>query len=340
MMKVQLGMQGDFPMRVDAPGTYEWWYFDAIDESRELALTIILFDGMPMSPYWLEALPKANAEDFRGYAISVYRKGKKIAGFIHHVNNHEISITNDECFIQMGDVSMRRNSEKKYQIEIDTYFPDSTTSLQGLFTFTPKIYSESEECFGSGNHCWRLIAPMCQVDGNIILRQYEDEIEELQFSGHGYHDCNSGDDALDADYDDWYWGRLPINDRQTLIYYHYPACSRHDEMSIAFIADSEVGIQNIEHCMIQLSDFRMTTSLMRIAHAISIEGEFLGKQFKLCIDHGETLEFGPFYYRFLTKTKTTNTEFIQSKGISEYFNARRLRSPLVRTMIKTPMHRI
>jgi hypothetical protein len=84
----------------------------------------------------------------------------------------------------------------------------------------------------------------------------------------------------------------------------------------------------------------MTTSLMRIAHAISIEGEFLGKQFKLCIDHGETLEFGPFYYRFLTKTKTTNTEFIQSKGISEYFNAQRLRSPLVRTMIKTPMHRI
>jgi len=81
MMKIQLGMQGDIPMRTKAPGTYEWWYFDAVDEAQELAVTIILFDGMPMSPYWLEALPNANAEEYRGYAnfrLSQKKKNRRI----------------------------------------------------------------------------------------------------------------------------------------------------------------------------------------------------------------------------------------------------------------------
>lgn len=78
MMHVKVGMDGDLPMRVQEPGTYEWWYFDAIDESQELAITIIFFDGMPMSPYWLEALPNADSREYSGYAVSLYRRGKNL----------------------------------------------------------------------------------------------------------------------------------------------------------------------------------------------------------------------------------------------------------------------
>ena len=340
MMQVQLGMEGDIPKRSQSAGTYEWWYFDAIDELQDLAITIILFDGMPMSPYWLEAMPNANAEDYRGYAISLYRNGKKIAGYVHHVNQHDIYMNDDELIIQMGDVTMQRTKDHVYKISIDTFFPHSTNSIKGVFSFTPITANNVNEHKGEGNHCWRLIAPMCEVQGELSIRQYQDESESLVFSGHGYHDCNSGDDALDADYDDWYWGRIPLDEHRTLIYYHYPPCSRHAAFSIAFIADSEHGIRQVEDCSIQLNDVNMTFSLMKIAQTIEISGFISGEPIDLKLTNVNTMEFGPFYYRYATVIQSPQSGSTPFHGISEYFNAHRLRSPLVRSMIKTPMQRV
>lgn len=340
MMKIQLGMQGDIPMRTKAPGTYEWWYFDAVDELQELAVTIILFDGMPMSPYWLEALPEAKAEEYRGYAISVYRKGKKIAGFVHHTNENHIQYEHDTLSIRMGDVHMERSQNGDYTIDIDTYAEDCTQSLKASFICKPLINHGTYDQIGKGNHCWRLVAPICSFNGELSLRQYQDTLETLQFSGHGYHDCNSGNDALDADYDDWYWGRIPLNEQQSLIYYHYPSCSRHDAFSIAFIADKQLGLQQVQDCTIQTENPIFTLALLTIARSIVIQGTIGQKIIHMCIQQADALEIGPFYYRYRIIAEDEHQVPMPFHGISEYFNARRLRSRLVRMMIKTPMQRI
>ncbi len=337
MMKIQLGMQGDIPMRTKTPGTYEWWYFDAVDEAQELAVTIILFDGMPMSPYWLEALPNANAEEYRGYAISVYHKRKKIAGFVHHTNDNHIQFEHGTLSIQMGDVRMERSQNGEYTIDIDTYFYDCAQSLKASFTCKPIIMHDTNDEIGEGNHCWRLIAPMCNFEGEFSLRQYQDIVETIQFSGHGYHDCNSGDDALDADYDDWYWGRIPLNEQQTLIYYHYPACSRHDVFSIAFIADKQFGLKQVQSCFIQEKNPTLTLSLMTIARSIEILGTIDQKTLHFRIQQSDALEIGPFYYRYLITAEDEHQVRMPFHGISEYFNAHRLRSRFVQMLIKTPM---
>lgn len=338
MMNIRVGSDGDLPMRMQAMGTYEWWYFDAIDEEREMAITIILFDGMPMSPYWLEALPHADSRDYSGYAVSLYRKGKKIAGFVHHTEYNEILVHEQDMHIRMGGLTMDKVGDA-YSINLNTYFPDSTHSLIGELTFRSLIPNQESMQIGEGNHCWRLIAPQCNVEGNLALAEYDDIYAEWSFNGHGYHDCNSGNDALDADYDDWYWGRCPIDDRQSIIYYHYPQSHGNDALSIAFLADEHDGIRQITDCSIKLGDVKLTSSLMHIAHVIDIEGMIDGAAFNITIKHLQAIEFGPFYYRFLIDAEMSGTT--QSRhGIAEYFNAKRLKSRIVRTMIKTPMQRV
>jgi hypothetical protein len=182
-----------------------------------------------------------------------------------------------------------------------------------------------------------LIAPMCNFEGEFSLRQYQDIVETIQFSGHGYHDCNSGDDALDADYDDWYWGRIPLNEQQTLIYYHYPACSRHDVFSIAFIADKQFGLKQVQSCFIQEKNPTLTLSLMTIARSIEILGTIDQKTLHFRIQQSDALEIGPFYYRYLITAEDEHQVRMPFHGISEYFNAHRLRSRFVQMLIKTPM---
>jgi carotenoid 1,2-hydratase len=338
MMHVKVGMDGDLPMRIQEPGTYEWWYFDAIDESQELAITIIFFDGMPMSPYWLDALPNADSREYSGYAVSLYRRGKKLAGFVHHTEHNEIITHQDEMHIRMGGLTFRK-SGNSYTIGIDTDYPDSVNSIHGELTFHNTDEQKHTYEDGKGNHCWRLIAPQCKVEGNLSLSQYDDIYSEWTFEGHGYHDCNSGTDALYADYDDWYWGRCQIDNDQTIIYYHYPMSHENEELSIGFIADSVHGIKKIEQCRIQLENVKLTSSLMRIASLINIQGTIDGEELNIRISHAHALEFGPFYYRYLIESETNQYPH-NNHGIAEYFNAKRLKSRLVRTMIKTPMHRV
>jgi hypothetical protein len=226
-----------------------------------------------------------------------------------------------------------------YIIGIDTKYPDSTHSLHGELVFHSTNSNIDVVDYGEGNHCWRLIAPQCTVEGNFALSQYDDIHSEWIFNGHGYHDCNSGTDALDADYDDWYWGRCDIGNNQTIIYYHYPSSPNTQELSIGFIADSAHGIRKIEQCSIKLEDITITSSLMRIASSIIIQGFISGKSLNIRINHIHTLEFGPFYYRFMIKTESDMLPQ-HNLGIAEYFNAKRLKSRLVRTMIKTPMQRV
>ncbi|MEY3688470.1 MAG: hypothetical protein RIT37_32 [Bacteroidota bacterium] len=338
MMHVKIGINGDVPERIQECGTYEWWYFDAIDESQQLAITIIFFDGMPMSPYWLDALPKADSRDFSGYAVSIYRKGKKLAGFVHHTEHNEIQFLNDALCIRMGGMIFSKHGNS-YSINIDTEYQDATHSIKGELIFTNHSTEQQSYEKGHGNHCWRLIAPQCDVSGHLTFSQYEDIHSEWTFDGHGYHDCNSGKDALYADYSEWYWGRCEIENNQTVIYYHYPASADQQELSIAYLADSSHGIRAIEDCVISLEHKKLTSSLMNIASTITINGTIDGNAIALHIKHLNALEFGPFYYRFLIES-STSTSPSKKHGIAEYFNAKRLKSRLVRTMIKTPMQRV
>ena len=60
------------------PGAYEWWYFDALSDDGEWALTCIWFLGNPFSPYYRLSAQGKNADPFAHNALffALYRQGR------------------------------------------------------------------------------------------------------------------------------------------------------------------------------------------------------------------------------------------------------------------------
>src|SRR2546423_28493 len=64
------------------PGGYSWWYFDALSDDGERALTAIFFIGSVFSPDYaakIRAGAAARAEDHLGVNLALYHSGRKIA---------------------------------------------------------------------------------------------------------------------------------------------------------------------------------------------------------------------------------------------------------------------
>ena len=58
-------------------GAYEWWYFDALSDDGQWALTCIWFLGNPFSPYYRLSTRKQAADPFAHNALffALYRDG-------------------------------------------------------------------------------------------------------------------------------------------------------------------------------------------------------------------------------------------------------------------------
>ena len=62
----------------ETPGAYEWWYYDALSDDGEWALTCIWFLGNPFSPYYRLAALGQRADPFAHNALyfALYRHGR------------------------------------------------------------------------------------------------------------------------------------------------------------------------------------------------------------------------------------------------------------------------
>ncbi len=64
------------------PGGYAWWYFDAISDDGDYALTAIFFVGSVFSPSYAERVRRgvaAPADDHLGVNLALYHRGKQVA---------------------------------------------------------------------------------------------------------------------------------------------------------------------------------------------------------------------------------------------------------------------
>ena len=70
------------PYSAVRPGGYAWWYFDAVSDDGERALTAIFFIGSVFSPDYAARLRRgetARAEEHLGVNLALYERGKKRA---------------------------------------------------------------------------------------------------------------------------------------------------------------------------------------------------------------------------------------------------------------------
>lgn len=324
------------------PGSYEWWYFDAADETNEWHLVVIFYDGCPFSPRynkaWADADPEALPWKHPAITISLYRKGKVVFYSMSEYTPEEVLFSDDDGFGSMLRIKIGRNElfltkrgqSLRHELRLNEPLP-SGDHLQGTVVFTSDL--PPRELFGlipvedaalEAGHGWNLTQPRASVNCDLRLTDALTGGQEIRWEGTGYHDHNLGREPMKQEFEDWYWGRLHFPNH-TLVYYLMNAGG---ELTYkGWLLDQNNRLQTTFDGG-SLASFAGNAFLLRSARTIELSAP---DGTKVMLQQSRVLDSGPFYYRFLTDgllNLETDNRVEKATGISEYIRPARIHSSL------------
>lgn len=312
------------------PGSYEWWYFDAVSVDG-YKIVIIFYDGNPFSRRYIKALEKNTenrADYFPAISISVYDNGTPIFYSFREVEPEGAEFSKDTPFGSIENCYFKGKNHQarlQYSVKLDQKLA-SGDSIQSNLLFSNDIQSmpnfSASDSDGEA-HVWNLILPSCHVKGDITIDGYENQ--SIKFIGLGYHDHNTGFEPLKNSFKEWYWGRYHMDDT-TFVYY---LMNRGDYWeNKAWLVDKNGTVEECNE--IEMSNFGM--SIFGLSTARVIECKANGMKLHLQLD--QVLDNGPFYQRFAGRL-ICKDEFGVSEaiGISEYIKPDRIYKKLFRPLV-------
>lgn len=337
VMKIISDYRKDTQTVKPIPGSYEWWYFDAMSEDG-YSIVIIFYDGNPFSRRYIEAIngpAEGVAGSFPALSISLYRDGKPLYYGFRECDPLDAEFSEDH---PSGSVEQSRFSfetdenELIYRVELDQKLAGGDTIRGSLEFRSPQkeLFGSDEEASERAPHKWNLIQPKCRVAGEIRIGGYSEEM--ISFHGIGYHDHNTGREPMKESFDEWYWGRYHLEDA-TLVYY-LMNLDGNWEKEFWLIGDDGTVEKGESASMSEkgLSFFGLET-----ARKI----EFTGSGYSAHLQLDRLIDNGPFYQRFEGRLLFNRGEKIETaRGISEYIRPERIYSrlfwPLVDMRISYP----
>jgi carotenoid 1,2-hydratase len=205
-------------------GAYEWWYFDLYDPALDMGLVMIFYDGLLFSPAYHRsqaASKPALASAFPGVSFSLYQGKRTLFYALNEYPETEASfgLLNHPLIIGSNRIEHHLDeSQRTYDLHLDESIPNGA-SLKGHLQFKSDPYPVSFTAHGdpSDVHHWNLVQPKAQVSGEIHLWDGKKEYA-FKVNASGYHDHNIGFEPLERQFDEWYWGRIHLEE-QTLIWY-------------------------------------------------------------------------------------------------------------------------
>lgn len=325
------------------PGSYEWWYFDAISDDGKTSFVIIFYEGNPFSRRYIEALSNKNsvenkAEFFPAISISVYHKDKPVYYGFEEVKKKEATFSSDLPEGKIGKSAFRldhKQGKLVYHLNIDHTVPGGD-SIRATLSFESADLSVTPGEFDHNDnetvaHSWNLVQPAAAVTGVIEVNGYKPFV--CQFSGIGYHDHNKGEEPMKDSFDEWYWGRFHLGG-QTLIYYLMNQNGSWN--NYASLIDEDGEVRNIAG---EFDGGNRTLNLFGLSSYRKLM--FHSKNLSFTIQQESKVDDGPFYQRFLSSTIIhKNGDILVGRGISEYIKPSRIYSklfwPLVNMRIRYP----
>ncbi|MDZ7715540.1 MAG: hypothetical protein U5J95_04940 [Balneolaceae bacterium] len=310
------------------PGAYEWWYFDAIDNSGRYKIVIIFYEGNPFSPSYIKGIdssPAATADEYPATSISIYDRDKPIYYSFTEFKTENCFFNGENPEVKIGKNLMRgfqKDEQIIYELRLEEVLP-SGDSLKAELTFTSRVFSHalfSSEPHEEEGHFWNLVQPYSEVKGILKIGGGGSESISINFKGNGYHDHNTGSEPMKEEFVDWYWGRAHFK-HYTLVYYLMN--KKDSEQHKAWLIDHKAGSVAEVLDQIQLADESLTLFGLKSARKIGIKNE----RFEIVIQQSSLLDNGPFYQRFgcdvfLHDKKQEITE--TAVGISEYIYPERI----------------
>jgi carotenoid 1,2-hydratase len=199
----------DFSAPIPRNG-YAWWYVDAFSDDGQYGLTVIAMLGSVFSPYYARARRKDLGDplNFCALNVALYGRGGKRWALTERGRGQ---LRRDPHNLSIGPSGLVWDTTG-LTINVREMTVPVPTRLQGIIRLTPAaINAESFTLSESGNHQWRPIAPSARVTVDF-------ERPARKWTGHGYFDCNSGDEPLENGFSGWHWSRASRNGGTTILY--------------------------------------------------------------------------------------------------------------------------
>jgi carotenoid 1,2-hydratase len=338
-MKIISEFSRDVRTNKPKPGSYEWWYFDAISKNG-YSIVIIFYDGNPFSRRYIQELKrnrKTRAGQFPAISISVYKDGEPV---FYSFEEFEATSAWFSEKKPEGRAGKNRFTGKKvkntieYTLQLHQTVPNGDT-VKGTLTFSgsepnlPQMDDQDEN--QKDDHIWNLILPKCIVDGTLIVNGYHQE--KIDFSGTGYHDHNTGSEPMKDSFGEWYWGRYHT---KTAAFIYYLICEKGVWEKRAWLIEDDGNVFSVEE---QIEPGPEELNLFGLANARSVT--FKGSGIEVFLQKKLVTDDGPFYRRMEGDTIIKRGGGLeQAVGISEYIRPSRIYNkvfwPLVNMRIKYP----
>lgn len=317
------------------PGAYEWWYFDAVSEDGEWALSCIWFLGNPFSPYYRQAARGLPADPYahNAFFFALYRHGHLHAyHFTRFPLSQVFAAESGPLCLKFGPntVSMPNGGEWRLRLA-DENGNGRTLAASLTFTGPPLSGGPDEDSPPDGDHSWLPTAPFCRVSGQITLREeHNPGTETLHLAGTGYHDHNWGRLPFDAAIRDWSWARAALPRERSVILYHVRP-RRGLPVSHLLLFDAGRLLHHDAQADVRLEKPVWNGFGTRYPSRLTAGGAGLHVVFQL----GSRLDSSPFYIRALCGAALTQAGQTETgHGIGEYLRPRPLSQPLVASAMK------
>jgi carotenoid 1,2-hydratase len=322
------------------PGSYEWWYFDALTDEG-YGVVVIFYDGNPFSRRYIDALgtgQDARASNYPAISISVYEGHKPVYYSFTEAEPHQAEFSGEEPRGRVNDCTFQSEilpEGIRYTLLLDQKLPNGDSILGELRFTSPSVpifkSGEDADLRETGTaHLWNLIQPRAEVDGNIEIAGFEKH--HISIRGAGYHDHNLGGEPMKESFREWYWGRYHFADK-TLIYYLMDQNGKPDYK--AWMIGDDGSIEEA----LEVSLKELGASLFGLKTSRKIEVNFHSSD--VLIQKDTVLDSGPFYQRFRGRALLhADGGLMEALGISEYIYPSRIYSkifwPLVNMRISYP----
>jgi carotenoid 1,2-hydratase len=321
------------------PGGYAWWYFDAVSDDGERALTAIFFLGSVFSPSWAARLRRgepARAEEHLGVNLALYERGKKRAWVMSEYGARALGGVGD-AGPRIGDSAIERDGER-LRVTIRERSAPFLVALAGVGarvegTIEVEPHARALDAVELGGpssderHLWHVLVPRARMRVRFSR-------PDFAFDGVGYHDVNAGGGRLERAFSSWSWARFHEVDRTTIVY----ATHERSGASRAVVVDAPDDKDG------EAAAARAATLLPEGEHTELPWGLHMPRWF--AVDDGgrtlrcrpaQLLEAAPFYARYAA---TLETDVRKITGVGEYLDLDRFQDRGVQFLLRFKMRRI
>lgn len=330
---------------IQKPGSYEWWYFDAEEQSSGLSVVIIWFAGFPFSPYYTSHYEQSKKDpsaepplpsNYSGFSFQLYENGEEIVNFIREGSQQLFESSHSAIGVRFEKNRFSYNALRdEYSLEIDFSYPARHKKVKAtlLFQASRRISYEKKDTNNNGKvplHQWLLSVPKAAVTGLIeVIDQPGGNLQSIPFTGNGYHDHNLGALPVQEYISRWYWGRAFSKLFDLVYYVVFFKNNKYPPLTLLMIQDNKSD-QGTVHDTMSFNEKKFRRGVFSPLH--SMELELYNEQTRVTIHHNKVLDAGPFYLRFSSDIiVTVNGQYPESiKGISEFLDPSRLQSRVLR----------